>query len=380
MDPFMHKAIELSRAVPPPASAFSVARYSDPAVLAHEKAGLFRCSWIFVGFADQLREPNDFITADIAGISVVVQNFGGVLAAFHNVCTHRYSLIQQEPCGNRRLECPYHGWLFNRDGVPVGIPGNEKYFGFDSAAKQRLALPQYEVATRGRFVFVRMTPGNESLDDFLGGYGTLLDDLSAFTEPMADGVQTWAANWKLGVESVLEPYHVDATHPETFKPFIGKSWETSVEREHSRCLTRISDHSSRWWNGIIRALDLKRNEKYGDYDHYFIFPNLSIAVTAGALLSVQTYDPVGAETLQLRFRLSTVPGQRPDMRRNAAWKLLTDTVVDFNARVLAEDRKVTESTHRGSKQVGDRPAVPGWAEDRIFAFHAAYLSRLGTGR
>ncbi|MBP2316231.1 aromatic ring-hydroxylating oxygenase subunit alpha [Azospirillum soli] len=376
----MSDASPKRRVEPPSATVISTARYSDPTVFEEERKRIFRRSWIFIGFAEQLAQPNDFVTADIAGTSVVVQNFDGALAAFHNVCTHRYSVIQQEPCGNRRLECPYHGWLFNREGVPVGIPGNEKFFGFDRAAKEKLALPRFEVAVRGRFVFVRLEAGGESLDDFLGAYGPLLDDLSAFTNLMSDETQVWQANWKIGVESVLEPYHVDATHPETFKTFIRKQWENSTEREHSRCLTRMSDHSTKWWNGVARALGLQRDERYCDYDHYFIFPNLSIAVTHGALLSVQTYDPVDAEVLRLRFRLLTVPGRKTALRDGAAWTMLSGTVQAFNAQVLSEDRRVSESTHRGSKQVGGKPAVPGLAEDRLFAFHGAYLKRMGAER
>lgn len=367
---------------PLPATVISTTRYADPAVHAAEVERIFRRSWVFAGFADQLARPNDFLTADIAGTSVVVQNFDGQLAAFHNVCTHRYSLIQREPCGNRRLECPYHGWLFNREGVPVGIPGNDRFFGFDRAAKAKLALPRFEVATRGRFVFVRLEPGDEGggegLDDFLGGYGPLLDDLSAFTEPVADDTQEWEANWKIGVESVLEPYHVDATHPETFKSFIAKSWQTATEREHSRCTTAISGHSTKWWTNVVRALGLARDERYRDYDHYFIFPNLSLAVTHGSLLSVQTYDPLGAERLRLRFRLFLAPSRKPNAPDGAAWRTVADTVCAFNLQVLDEDRRASESAHRGSKQVGGKPAVPGWAEDRIFAFHAAYLARMET--
>ena len=363
-----------------PATVIASTRYADPAVFAREAERIFRRSWIFVGFADQLARPNDFITAEVAGTSVVVQNFDGAPAAFHNVCTHRHSLIQRQPCGNRRLECPYHGWLFNREGVPVGIPGNDAYFGFDRAAKARLALSRFEVAARGRFVFVRLEPGGAGLDDFLGGYGPLLDDLSAFTEPLGDETEEWAANWKIGVESVLEPYHVDSTHPETFKPFIRKSWETAAEGEHSRCLTALSEPSARWWARVVHTLGLARDERYRDYDHRFIFPNLSLAVTHGALLSVQTYDPLDAGRLSLRHRLFLAPSRKPGAAGGAAWRSVADSLRAFNRQVLDEDRQAAESVHRGSRQVGDRPPVPGLAEDRIVAFHAAYLARMGEAR
>lgn len=81
----------------PPDMVIPPQRYSGEANHAEEAARVFRRCWMFVGFTDDLRNDNDFITADIAGTSVLVQNFDGELRAYHNVCTHRYSLIHLRP-------------------------------------------------------------------------------------------------------------------------------------------------------------------------------------------------------------------------------------------------------------------------------------------
>lgn len=346
--------------------------YSAPPVWTAEARRIFRRGWIFAGLTDDLARDNDFIVRTIAGTSVVVQNFDGDLRAFRNVCTHRFAEIQTSPCGNRRLQCPYHAWLFNRDGVPVGIPGNETFFGFDRAARQRLALARYPVAVRGRFVFVRLDDGGPGLDDYLGDYGAALDTASAlFTDPIDDGTQGWAANWKIGVESVLEVYHVDATHPETFKPFTAKEWASGFSGAHSRCTTRLSPSSAQWWGGIVTRLGLAHDPGgAGGYDHYFVFPNLSFAITHGAFFSLQTYDPLTADTCSLRYRLFLGEG-----KRGAARTAVAATLRDFNQRVLAEDRFVSEAAHRGARQM-DRPAVLGSVEDRIGAFHTQWLTEM----
>lgn len=346
--------------------------YSAAAVADEEARRLFRPAWIFAGLAEDLANDNDFVVREIAGTSVVVQNFAGALRAFRNVCTHRFALIQTEPCGNRRLQCPYHAWLFNRDGVPAGIPGNDAFFGFDRADREKLALARYEVAVRGRFVFVRLEGGGPDLDTYLGDYGPVLDDASRlFTDRIDDGTQTWAANWKIGVESVLEVYHVDSTHPETFKPFTVKDWQSGFSGPHSRCATRLSDHSRQWWDGIVKRLGLAHDPRYaGIYDHYFVFPNLSFAITHGALFSLQTYDPLTPDTCSLRYRLFLADG-----KRGAARTAVAATVRDFNTRVLAEDRFVSEAAHKGARQM-DRPAVLGSVEDRIAAFHGEWFARL----
>lgn len=350
--------------------------YSGDASHAGDVAKIFRRSWMFVGFTDDLMNPNDFITIDIAGTSVLVQNFDGELRSFHNVCTHRYSLIHLRPCGNGRPVCPYHGWVYNKEGVPVGIPGNREHFGFDDTAKRARALPRFEVATRGRFVFVRLEPGGPGLDAQLGTYGDILDHLSGlFTDRIGEGVLPWAANWKVGVESVLEVYHVDATHPETFKPFTKKIWLCSYEGDHSRGTTHLSEGSVRWWDGVLKRMSLPRSDQLQNYDHFFIFPNLAIGVTHGALMSVQTYDPVDADRCALRFRLFLGETAKPQTKGSAARKAVEDNLRGFNDRVLREDQIVSEACHKGLKQVV-RSAVPGGCEERIHAFHRAYLARI----
>lgn len=346
--------------------------YGIPAIAEEEARSLFRSTWIFAGLAEDLADDNDFVVRDIAGTSVVVQNFGGELRAFHNVCTHRFALIQTEPCGNRRLQCPYHAWLFNRDGVPVGIPGNDAFFGFDRAGREKLALERYEVAARGRFVFVRLEGGGPDLDTWLGDYGAVLDRAGGlFTDGIDDTTQTWNANWKIGVESVLEVYHVDATHPETFKPFTVKEWQTGFCGAHSRCATRLSDTSTQWWDGIVKRLGLAHDPGgAGIYDHYFVFPNLSFAITHGAFFSLQTYDPLTPDSCALRYRLFLGDG-----KRGAARNAVAGTLRDFNTRVLAEDRFVSEAAHKGARQM-DRPAVLGSVEDRIAAFHGEWFARM----
>ena len=63
-------------------------------MLARELEAVFKPSWLCLGFVDDLKSDRDFITAQIGPHSIVVQNFGGELKAFRNVCSHRFSRIQ----------------------------------------------------------------------------------------------------------------------------------------------------------------------------------------------------------------------------------------------------------------------------------------------
>ena len=117
--------------------------YRSADVQMREQTELFARAWIFVGFSDDLARHNDFLTAEVGGISVVVQNFKGEIRALHNVCSHRLARLQTDARGNRALVCRFHGWSYDSDGVPTGIPENERFFQLDEAACRELALRRF---------------------------------------------------------------------------------------------------------------------------------------------------------------------------------------------------------------------------------------------
>nr|WP_246463142.1 Rieske 2Fe-2S domain-containing protein [Nitrospirillum iridis] len=112
-----------------------------------------------MGPASSVASHGDYLTGrapDEGGavIPVVVQNFQGVLKAFRNVCSHRYALIHDQPCGRGLLRCAYHGWVYDAAGVPIGIPFDDSDFHLDGAARQRLALTPVGLALAGGQVWV----------------------------------------------------------------------------------------------------------------------------------------------------------------------------------------------------------------------------------
>ena len=302
------------------------------------------------------------------GRPILIHNFDGEVRAFLNVCSHRFSLLQCAPRGNRPVRCPYHGWAYDRDGIPVGIPGNAAHFGLDRTDRAALALPRYSLECRGRFLFVRLSQDGPALSDYLGPYAEILDHLSSLcSETFEDRSLPWASNWKLGVENVLEVYHAEFVHPDSFRQFVAKGWECSHARDHSRGLAPLSEASRRWWSGVTTRLGLNTDHRFTGYDHYFIFPNLAIGVTDGAMISVQTYEPVSAAECRLHFRLRLADAART----SAAHAAVTEQIRSFNLTVLDEDRQICERVHQGSRYVS-RPPLLGRNEVRISAFHDAY--------
>lgn len=342
--------------------------YFEKNVQDEETRDVFSRCWMFVGFTEQVAEHGQFITADIGGTSVVVQNFNGELRALHNVCTHRFAPIQQEKCGKRSLTCPYHGWSYDKDGTPR-IPGNTQFFQLDDDQRKARALRRFSLESCGRFLFVRLAEQGPGLADYLGGYADVLQHLSeVFTDQVDEQRTKWESNWKLGVESVLEVYHVGLVHPETFKNFVQARWEINVDDVHNDGTAYLSENSAKWWDGVRDRLKLRQSQRFPDYDHFFIFPNLAIGLSHGCLMSVQTYTPLTPETNELHYRIFLAGSDLPEGKQAAVRKAVVDNVTTFNRVILAEDQHIMEQVQKGNRQMSMAP-IHGSNEARIHKFH-----------
>jgi choline monooxygenase len=352
--------------------------YTDLTVLAAERDAVFARSWLFVGLKTSLAEHNDWLAADLAGRGVTVQNFEGALRGFRNVCSHRHARLRSTCRGNGMLRCPYHGWTYNDEGVPVGIPGNAEHFGLDRDARRALALPQIAVACCGNLVFARLAPEGPSLEAFLGDdFAVFARASEALASPFAEGEIAWRCNWKIGIESAIEGYHLGMIHPQTFKPFVREVLPARWNGDHSLGPSLLSDAARQSLERIESRLGLLRHEASDRYDHYLVFPNLCVTVTAGLTLSLQTYEPVAPDETRLRFWLLSGASGKPALRDGIMGKAVLGAFADFNAQVLEEDQAISEEVQVGKGFTPLPPAVLGGNEDRIQAFHAAWRRAMG---
>lgn len=144
--------------------------------------------WFYLCTDDAFATPNAFVTTRVGMVPLVAQNLKGRVVAFRNVCTHRFAVIQAAPSGCGPLRCPYHGWSFDIEGVPVGLPFNPTDFELDTEGRRRLALNPASLARCGRLVFVRVAPGGPTLEEQLGAvnFARLAALSAAFTRPALD--------------------------------------------------------------------------------------------------------------------------------------------------------------------------------------------------
>jgi Rieske 2Fe-2S family protein len=218
--PAGHAEIPLERSLPGPS-------FTAEAAFAREREAILFADWFCVGREESLTGPGDYLTADVAGESILVvrgaDGPGGSLAGFYNLCRHRGSRLvpvagsqpdgdgARSGCAGTAIRCPYHGWTYGLDGslrsAPF-LPDLRRYRG-------RLALHPVAVTTWGGFVFARLDAGGGPLADQLNGAdGRLAAYPLAELRSARRLVYRVAANWKVILENYNECYHCGPIHPE----------------------------------------------------------------------------------------------------------------------------------------------------------------------
>src|SRR4051812_47504522 len=186
--------------------------YTSPELYELEQRTLFREVWHFVGRAEQVSEPGQYFTCEIAGEEIVVsRGRDGELRALSNVCLHRAGPVAMG-CGKRNaFQCPYHGWTFELDGRLRRARGME---GTEDLDTDRMRLPQFRVGTWGPTVWVTLEDTAPPLDVWLGDVTPRLANYGVDRLRFAGG-RRWRirCKWKLYVDNYMEGYHIPLVHP-----------------------------------------------------------------------------------------------------------------------------------------------------------------------
>ncbi len=362
--------------------ATSPEHYRDPAIFEAERAGMFSRSWTFVGLANELPKPNDYVRVPVAGRDVILQNCGGQLRAFVNSCSHRHARIHEEPCGNRKLICPYHGWTYNDEGIPTGIPKREN-FPEVCANPAQFALRQLEVKCAGAFIFARMLPDGPPLEAYLGDSRQFLIKAGAGLDVCIEQFRgTVDANWKVVIENSLEGYHVPMVHRET----LGAINQFSLRDDeivdylpeddgHSYMINSANPEWLRRWKRFEGALGESRF-KFDHYVHQLIFPNLTVTSFLGYSFHIQCFRPVSVGQTEVHSRIYSVRSEGQTEEGARIMRTVYDEGKRFTRAVFAEDQRVCNLTYEGLQDADHRAVLADHLEKRIAHFQRFYLKAL----
>src|SRR3954453_9847690 len=179
---------------------------------------VFYRNWVYVGRAERVAGPGDWMRVEPADESLlVVRGKDEQLRAFYNVCRHRGSRICDDEQGSVRshLRCPYHAWGYALDGTLVTPPMVEK----DEVDRPSTSLWPVPLDVWEGFVFVNLSREEPRplLEDLADQQDDVLELARVGLSQLRIGHVTTVdvqANWKILLENYNECLHCPTVHPE----------------------------------------------------------------------------------------------------------------------------------------------------------------------
>jgi choline monooxygenase len=307
--------------------------YIDPRVAELERHTVFSRSWQMVGRVDQLHEPGQYITAEVAGEPIlVVRGSDLVLRGFFNVCRHHAAAVMTEPegCANH-LRCPYHGWTYSLEGALKGTPDFSGVCSFNHEAS---GLVPIETEVWGDWVFVRLERDGQTLKDFLGA-----DLMGQMSRPLVDKLH-WVerrryvveCNWKVFVDNYLDGgYHVPHLH-KGLDSVLDYSKYT-VENGERFCLqsSPVIAHGADDRTGAVRKGERAL--------YYWLYPNFMINWYDG-LMDTNLVCPLEIDRTEVVFDFYFEDVSEEGRERRSA-------SIAVGQRIQDEDAAICKSVQRG---------------------------------
>lgn len=352
------------------ATEVPASRYTDPAHLRSELGTLFRRHPQVAALSPDLPSSGSVLTRDTFGFPIVLtRDDDGEAHAMANVCSHRGAQVVADgrSC-RRRLTCPYHAWSYDRRGALVAVPDEESFPDLDRSTAGLRHLPVHEehgVIWLVPDLAAADPSGPVSADPGLGPIGGDLDGFRIGAH------RHWRShrfdlelNWKLVIDTFLEPYHFASLHRATVGPlFIANLCHAERFGRHvrevlpRRSLLELRDEPPESWDLVPHSALV-----------YVLFPNTVFVMQIDHLETWRvTPDPVdpGRSICDLDFYVPDEPVTESSQRHwESNWRLTLDTVI-------SEDFAAMAGVQRGLASGAIDAIRVGANEPALGLFHAA---------
>lgn len=315
------------------ACTIPAAWYFDPRILDLEQRTAFASTWQYACRVDQVREPGEFVSFELAGEPiVVVRGSDGVLRGFFNVCRHHAAAIVTEPSGcAKRLRCPYHGWTYTLEGTLKAAPAFEGVQNFDPADN---SLVPVSTAVWENWVFVRLASEGPSIEQFLGPEvvaqvrGLGLSKLHWFDRKH----YLFDCNWKVFVDNYLDGgYHVPYLHEGLGSVLDYHKYTIENGRHHCLQSSPMVTRGAEAETGAVRKGERAL--------YYWFYPNFMLNWYEGVMDTNLVY-PRGVDQTEVIFDFWFADVSEAAREFNRA-------SIDIANRVQDEDEGICRSVQRG---------------------------------
>jgi len=201
--------------------------YTDLKIFENIKSNFFK-NWHFAAHSSELNNEN-ILPLQRMGVLLNDQLMLTKTDTFNclsNVCTHRGMLIVDKKCNNSKLQCPYHGRIFDLNGNFLNMPKFENVKNFPTEEDN---LNQFTLENWKNLLFI-----SKEINDFNDFIQILSQrigwmDIENFEyDTSKDRSYVVNANWALYVDNYLEGFHIPYVHGDLNKIIEYDSYRTEL--------------------------------------------------------------------------------------------------------------------------------------------------------
>ncbi len=174
---------------------------------------------------------------------VVFRDGAGQLACLSDICIHRGAALSRGRTIDGCVECPYHGWRYDRDGRVTRIPAEP-----DAKIPSRARIDSYPTVEKYGWIWV-------FIGDLPAALRPPIPDMPEYEDPeirWVRGVWDWQVNYHRAVENGLDFAHAPFVHGATFgdreRPQISEfTVEESAWGGRSKMIMSVPHSSKGLW-------------------------------------------------------------------------------------------------------------------------------------
>jgi len=337
--------------------------YRDEDIYRLQKERVFARSWQFITDTDRLADsilPHTLLP-ECLGEPLLITRSGDNIRVLSNVCTHRGSILVEEPCpASQKITCRYHGRCFTLDGSFASAPGFEEAADFPGES-DNLARASHGIF--GKFIFASINP-DISFDDMVADMRRRTSFLpleDAVFDPGSSRDYYVNANWALYVDNYLEGLHVPYVHPSLARMLDTKDYRTELF-DHGSLQIGVAAKDEDCFD--LPPDSREAGKRIAAY-YYFLFPNTMLNFYPWGI-SVNVVEPIDVSHTRIRFLTYVIDRSRMDGYSPAD--------IDVTEK---EDEAVVEAVQRGiqARLYKAGRYSPGW-EKGVHQFHRMLSQRI----
>jgi phenylpropionate dioxygenase-like ring-hydroxylating dioxygenase large terminal subunit len=179
--------------------------------------------WYVVCESNQLKSTTVLQRTVLGEWLAVFRDPDGNPGALRDRCMHRNSRLSHGKVSSGKIQCPYHGWVYDKNGFVVAVPAEGKDF---RPCHTRRTL-SYDTKEQDGYVYVRLTQNpTEKFEPFR---------MPHYKQPGWETVRVinrFRNNVTNCAENFIDIPHTASVHPGVFRTSMQQKLEMTVERRN----------------------------------------------------------------------------------------------------------------------------------------------------